>query len=662
MLTAAQLAALGGNVAHTFADDEDGPVNATARNISVTADDGDGGSTTQTRGVAVNNVAPTIALAGAASVQVGQVYSLSLGAVTDPGTDTVTSYVVDWGDGTPAQTLTPAQLAGLSGIVTHSFGSAGARTVNVSLVDEDGSYSNVSAVAVNVQAATLTVSIEAGADAVVNEGQAFSRTINFSDGQDNGGAGWSYSIDYGDGTVETGTTLVQTLQLSHIYVDGNANATVTVTVTDVNGESASDSFGVTVSNVAPQLSISGAASTNEGAGYQLTIAGSDAAGAADPLAYTINWGDGTAAQVLTAAQLAALGGVVAHTFADDEDGPVNSTGRTVSVTATDGDGGSTTQTQNVNVNNVAPSIALAGAATAQVGQSYTLNLGAITDPGQDTVSSYVIDWGDGITQTVGAGGNVTHTFGSAGARVISVDLVDEDGTYTDVATVNVNVQQQAVDTVRIGDAPGRQSGAGGQWAQAWTHADVAVVHKADATSATESFTAAKFNGVAAGTLAGGDIFGGDLGVSGQSLPTSAVRQEIDGKEVLRFNLAKEATEVTLKLSQFFINDDGTVHAESGRLRLLDDTGAVVAETVFSASSNTGQQQLTLGAAQGFVAMELSAGSLAGTDFVFGGYAGGQAPVVDATGTHGSDFLVDWVEFDFPQLTAIGVPPLLQDPQ
>ena len=29
----------------------------------------------------------------------GSVYTLTLGAVTDPGTDTVTSYVVHWGDG-----------------------------------------------------------------------------------------------------------------------------------------------------------------------------------------------------------------------------------------------------------------------------------------------------------------------------------------------------------------------------------------------------------------------------------------------------------------------------------------------------------------------------------------------------------------------------------
>ena len=46
-----------------------------------------------------NNVAPTIAISGAANVNEGSAYSLTLGAVTDPGTDTVTSYIVHWGDG-----------------------------------------------------------------------------------------------------------------------------------------------------------------------------------------------------------------------------------------------------------------------------------------------------------------------------------------------------------------------------------------------------------------------------------------------------------------------------------------------------------------------------------------------------------------------------------
>jgi hypothetical protein len=78
--------------------------------------------------------------------------------------------------------------------------------------------------------------------------------------------------------------------------------------------------------VAPALVLAGNAGTiDEGGIYSLNIVGSDVAGAADPLTYTIDWNDGSAVQNLTAAELAAVAGNVAHGFADDEDGPTNAT-------------------------------------------------------------------------------------------------------------------------------------------------------------------------------------------------------------------------------------------------------------------------------------------------------------------------------------------------
>ena len=63
---------------------------------------GDGGAllfATSTR-VTVRNVSPTLALTGAGTVAEGAAYRLELGAITDPGDDTVTRWIVDWGDGT----------------------------------------------------------------------------------------------------------------------------------------------------------------------------------------------------------------------------------------------------------------------------------------------------------------------------------------------------------------------------------------------------------------------------------------------------------------------------------------------------------------------------------------------------------------------------------
>ena len=102
----------------------------------------------------------------------------------------------------------------------------------------------------------------------------------------------------------------------------------------------------------------------------------------------------------------------------------------------------------------------------------------------------------------------------------------------------------------------------------------------------------------------------------------------------------------------------TVHMNVRMLAAHKADGTVVAETTFSATSAAGTQQVSLGSAAGFSHVELSAGAYDGTDFVFGGYqdgAGhfGSAITTDGAGIqHGSDFLVDWVEFDFP---IVGVP-------
>jgi streptogramin lyase len=72
-----------------------------------------------------------------------------------------------------------------------------------------------------------------------------------------------------------------------------------------------------------------------------------------------------------------------------------------------------------------------GAVTATNGSSYTLNLSA-SDPGDDTISGWTINWGDGTIETVvGDPSSVTHTYTNAGfSNNILVSATDEDGTYT----------------------------------------------------------------------------------------------------------------------------------------------------------------------------------------------------------------------------------------
>ncbi|MHB1186316.1 PKD domain-containing protein, partial [Thiobacillus sp.] len=646
-LTAAQLAALSGNVTHLFADDQDGPVNATPRTIQVTVADEDGGSSSTNKSVTVNNVAPIIALAGAANVVEDTAYTLTLGAVTDPGTDTVSSYVVHWGDGTESTYAT-------AGDVTHTFADPSNYTISVDLVDEDGTHSNAGSKAVTVDAASATLSVNAGADTSLDEGATLARTIAFSDGQDNGAAGWSYSIDYGDGSaVVNGATLVKSLDLNHQYTDGNANRTVTVSLTDEVGETASDSFLVTVNNVAPLIAIAGAASVNEGATYTLTLGAVTDPGTDTVTSYVVNWGDGTQSTYAAA-------GDVTHAYADGASTP------TITVDLVDEDGIHTAAgSKSITVDNMAPTIALAGANSVDEGTPYTLTLGAVTDPGTDTVSSYVVNWGDGSQSTYLGAGDVTHVYGDGVGdinRTITVDLVDEDGTHLDAGSKGITVNDVTAPTIiHLGDASGLATTLNPYvWAPFWTDAAVDISHKANLANAGEAWTPVNLSALGSATLLGGDLYAGDLGVSGKNLATSTISQELSGAEALRFDLDNAATKVTVDLTKFFVDDDANVfnYNEAGRMQALDEQGNVLAEVTFVADSTSGKKSVTLEHDAGFSAVVVTAGVYDGSNFVFGAYANdagafATAPYNDGK-LHGSDFLVDSVEFELAPV--IGVNP------
>src|SRR5207244_11491718 len=83
---------------------------------------------------------------------------------------------------------------------------------------------------------------------------------------------------------------------------------------------------------------------------------------------------------------------------------------------------------------LAPTIQISGAANVDEGSAYSLTLGAVTDPGQDTVSSWVVNWGDGNSDTYGTDGARSHTHTS---ELHSPDHLvcrtHQDGTYLDRA-------------------------------------------------------------------------------------------------------------------------------------------------------------------------------------------------------------------------------------
>ncbi|HEX6960779.1 MAG TPA: PKD domain-containing protein, partial [Lacipirellula sp.] len=227
---------------------------------------------------------------------------------------------------------------------------------------------------------------------------------------------------------------------SYAAADGPAGPqTVTITANDGDGGVTVATFDVTVTNVAPTLTISGADSGVEGASYTLNLAASDPG--ADTIAqWVVNWGDGIVETV------AGNPSSVAHAYADGSDS------YTISASAADEDGAYDANTLVVAIANVAPTVAVSGNAAVNEGAAYTLNLSA-TDPGADTVFEWLINWGDGTVETIaGNPASTTHAYAD-GDNVYSISATaqDEDGQYT-AAAIGVAVENVAPTLVISGNS------------------------------------------------------------------------------------------------------------------------------------------------------------------------------------------------------------------
>ncbi|MFG0254274.1 MAG: PKD domain-containing protein, partial [Rhodopirellula sp. JB053] len=103
---------------------------------------------------------------------------------------------------------------------------------------------------------------------------------------------------------------------------------------------------------------------------------------------------------------------------------------TIGLQIDDGNGGVVTTTTTVTVTNVAPTLTVNGSTTIASGAVYFLGLDA-TDFGDDTVSHWTVNWGDGTIETVvGDPSTVSHTYAVSGlTHNITVSATDEDGTW-----------------------------------------------------------------------------------------------------------------------------------------------------------------------------------------------------------------------------------------
>ncbi len=241
-----------GPVEHAYADDS-----AAARIINVTVTDDKSKSDSASASLTVVNVPPTLTLTGDGSVNEGWLYTLNLSA-TDPGTDNIDRWTINWGDGSPVQTV-----AGDPSSVTHTYADGPAsHTIQATATDEDGTFAansltvGVNNVAPSVGFTGSSLNLDANGQPIPLSGVR-GQTLDFAGtlsdpGFDNPAGGpptretFTYSIRWGDGTDTgeqaarvdmVGAPGVATAGLfaaSHIYANEGAYL-LTLTVKDDDG-------------------------------------------------------------------------------------------------------------------------------------------------------------------------------------------------------------------------------------------------------------------------------------------------------------------------------------------------------------------------------------------------------------------------------------------
>jgi len=211
----------------------DGP--AQSQRVTITADDGKGGTGSASFQLIVNNVPPVATFTATSPIDEGSSSTLAFTNAFDPSTaDTEAGFHYAFAcDGNVNNLPTSYAAAGSSASASCLFQDNGIFIVAGRIFDkDDGSSTYLQTVQVNnVPPAVSIVSLDGTVDCQKEATLRFS----FSDPGVNDGP-WSVKIDWGDGNTDEFTTTTRGIQAprSHAYT-APGTYTVTVTVTDKDG-------------------------------------------------------------------------------------------------------------------------------------------------------------------------------------------------------------------------------------------------------------------------------------------------------------------------------------------------------------------------------------------------------------------------------------------
>ena len=241
------------------------PDDFAARNIALRVTDTRGESDLDTTTLVVTNVSPAISLVGDSSVNENAPYELTLGEISDPGQDTVTQWIVDWGDGSGKQTFTS------DGVKTHVYVEGDITpTITVDLVDEDGTHGNVGALNITVVAFNRPP-VANHQEVTTDEDRVTALTLTGSDPEDDS---LSYAVlngpEYGQLTGDVPNLTYSPASNYH----GDDQFTFRVNDGELDSEVATVDISVTAVNDAP-VAEPQSLTTNEDTALDVLLVGSD---------------------------------------------------------------------------------------------------------------------------------------------------------------------------------------------------------------------------------------------------------------------------------------------------------------------------------------------------------------------------------------------------
>ncbi len=265
-------------------------------------------------------------------------------------------------------------------------------------------------------------------------------------------------------------------------------------------------------------------------GASLTLAVSQPSGTTPSLSFSWslnddgNFADATGSSpTLPWAQLAALG--------------IENEG-TYPITLEVSDGKNTIQSPTtLVVQLVPPTLSITGPGIITEGDAYTLRLSA-SEPGGDVITSWSVDWGDGVTQTLsGDATSATHIYSAPpNAVTISATATDEDGNYTaNALPVVVDDAPLSASAITFNSVEGATfNGAVASFTDANPFPQIgsfsATIHWGDGTSSTSGMVAANGAG-------GFDVRGTHVYAEEGAMPVSVTIRDTGGSQATAVSMA-----------------------------------------------------------------------------------------------------------------------------